>query len=213
MLRRLRRLLLHPGEAWVRLMDRFVYPALLARKRGLTLKGHVVLCGMPRVQIGDGASVVLGDNVTLNSKDRGYHLNLYAPMKLMADRPGARILVGDNTRMSGTCIHAHKSVTVGRNCLIAGNTQIFDGNAHDLAFPRVEERLQTAGDAEEIVIEDNVWIGANSIVLPGVRIGYGAVVGAGSVVTRDVPRFALAAGNPARVVQDYSALRTDASTA
>lgn len=213
MLRRLRELLLHPGGAWARLLDRFVYPALLARRRGLTLQGRVVLRGMPRVQIGDGAAIVLGDNVTLNSKDRGYHLNLYAPTKLMADRPGARILVGDNTRMSGTCIHAYRSVTVGRNCLIAGNTQIFDGSGHDLCFPHVEERLHTAGSAEEIVIEDNVWIGAHSIVLPGVRIGYGAVIGAGSVVTRDVPRFALAAGNPARVVRDFSSSRTDTSTA
>lgn len=201
-----------PAAAWVRLLDRYVYPWLVARKRGLELKGSVVLCGMPRIQIGEGASVVVGDNVTLNSMDRGYHLNLHAPMKLMADRPGARIVIGDNTRMSGTCLHAYRSITVGRNCLIAGNTQIFDGHGHDLCFPDVEHRLDTSGTAEPVVIEDNVWIGANSIVLPGVRIGFGSVVGAGSVVTKDVPRLTLAGGNPAKVLKDFSSLRPGAST-
>lgn len=209
---RLTRWLRDPAAAWVRLLDRYLYPSLVARYRGLELKGSIVLCGMPRIEIGEGATIVIGDNVTLNSLDRGYHLNLYAPMKLMADRPGARIVIGDNTRMSGTCLHAYLGITVGRNCLIAGNTQIFDGNAHTLSFPDVENRLHTTGAAEPVVIEDNVWIGANSIVLPGVRIGFGSVVGAGSVVTKDVPRFTLAAGNPARVLRDFSSLGPDAWT-
>ena len=52
-----------------------------------------------------------------------------------------------------------------------------------------------------IVIEDRVWIGINSTVLPGVRIGYGAIIGAQSVVTRDVPPMTIAAGNPARIIR------------
>ena len=52
-----------------------------------------------------------------------------------------------------------------------------------------------------IVIEDDVWIGANCVILPGVHIGYGAVVAAGSVVTRNVPSYALVAGVPAKVIK------------
>ena len=52
------------------------------------------------------------------------------------------------------------------------------------------------------VIEDNVWIGINSTILPGVRIGYGAIVGAGSVVTKDVPAMTIVAGNPARIIKE-----------
>jgi acetyltransferase-like isoleucine patch superfamily enzyme len=168
MLRRLKRLLLEPGATLAGLLDYYVYPRIVARNAGLTLRGRLFVRGMPRVRIGDGASVTIGDNVTLNSQDRGYHLNIFAPMKIMADRPGAEIVIGDNTRMTGTCIHAYLRITIGKNCLIAANTQIFDGSAHDLCFPNVEDRIHTVGGAKEIVIEDNVWIGANSIVLPGV---------------------------------------------
>ena len=52
-----------------------------------------------------------------------------------------------------------------------------------------------------IVIEDKVWIGINSTILPGVKIGYGAIVGAGSVVTKDVPAMTIVAGNPARIIK------------
>jgi galactoside O-acetyltransferase len=55
--------------------------------------------------------------------------------------------------------------------------------------------------SEPIVIEDKVWIGSNAVVLPGVRIGYGSVVGAGSVVSRDVPPMSVAVGTPCRVLR------------
>ena len=55
--------------------------------------------------------------------------------------------------------------------------------------------------SEPIVVEDRVWIGSNAVVLPGVRIGYGSVIGAGSVVTRDVPPMSVAVGSPARVIR------------
>jgi acetyltransferase-like isoleucine patch superfamily enzyme len=213
MLRRLKRLLLEPGATLAGLLDYYVYPRIVARNAGLTLRGRLFVRGMPRVRIGDGASVTIGDNVTLNSQDRGYHLNIFAPMKIMADRPGAEIVIGDNTRMTGTCIHAYLRITIGKNCLIAANTQIFDGSAHDLCFPNVEDRIHTVGGAKEIVIEDNVWIGANSIVLPGVTIGYGSVVAAGSVVTKSIPPYALAGGNPTRVIRDFSPPRVEGQPA
>jgi acetyltransferase-like isoleucine patch superfamily enzyme len=90
---------------------------------------------------------------------------------------------------------------VGRRCLIAANCQIIDGSGHDLSFENVENRINTKGSARPIIIEDDVWIGAQTIVLPGVRIGKGSVIGAGSVVTRDVPPFTVAAGNPAKVIR------------
>jgi acetyltransferase-like isoleucine patch superfamily enzyme len=65
-----------------------------------------------------------------------------------------------------------------------------------------------AGDVERLaptIIGKHAWIGCQSIILKGVRIGQGAVIGAGSVVTRDVPDFAIAAGNPARIVKQNQA--------
>ena len=65
--------------------------------------------------------------------------------------------------------------------------------------PDPENRSATYG--RPIVLEDKVWIGINSTILPGVTIGYGAIVGAQSVVTRDVPPMTIVAGNPARIIK------------
>jgi len=121
----------------------------------------------------------------------------------MADRDGAIIKIGDNTRIHGSCIHARRNIQIGKNCLIAANSQIFDCSGHDLAFDNVEERINTTGPAKEIVINDNVWIGINTIILPGITIGRGSIIAAGSVVVKDIPPMCLAGGNPARVIKRY----------
>ena len=71
------------------------------------------------------------------------------------------------------------------------------------AFNRTDIPMNQQGFAEEkpIIIEDDVWIGANSIILGGVKIGNGAIIGAGAVVTKDVPPRAIVAGNPAKLIK------------
>jgi len=177
---------------------------LLRCNRRLSFGTGLRIRGWPIIDIHLGAKVVIGANVTLNSRNRGYHTNMHSPVKLVADRVGAQIIIGDRTRIHGTCIHAYKSVTVGRNCLIAANTQIFDGSGHDLSLDDPSHRIHTVGGAAPIVIEDDVWIGANCIILPGVHIGEGSVIAAGSVVTKNIPRLVLAGGNPARVLKEGS---------
>jgi acetyltransferase-like isoleucine patch superfamily enzyme len=77
------------------------------------------------------------------------------------------------------------------------------GADHDLATVGVRMRWAPAPERPEppIVIEDDVWIGARAILLAGVRVGTGSVIGAGSVVTRDVPPYSVAAGSPCRVLR------------
>ena len=69
-----------------------------------------------------------------------------------------------------------------------------------LASGLLKDHIQASW--KDVVIEDCVWIGANSIVLPGVRIGRGSIVGAGSVVVKDIPPMVIAAGNPAKVISN-----------
>ena len=194
----------HPCLAWYEIVDDFLYPTWISRKRGLFMEGKVILRGLPIIDITQGASISIGKNVMLNSRNRGYHINLHSPVKLFADRPGAEITIGENTRIHGTCIHAHRRISIGRGCLIAANSQIFDASGHELSFPQVENRIYTTGQAKPITIEDNVWIGANCLILPGVHIGRGSVIAAGSVVVKSVPPMVIAGGNPARVVRSYS---------
>ena len=86
-------------------------------------------------------------------------------------------------------------ITVGNDVFIGPKVNLITIN-HD-----VDPDNRSATYGRPIVIEDKVWIGINSTILPGVRIGYGAIVGAGSVVTKDVPAMTIVAGNPARIIK------------
>lgn len=197
---------LHPVQAAERATRKILYPALLRTKKGLIIGSGADIKGLPHIEIHDGATIVVGCNVTLNSWNANYHVNMHSGVKLLASMSGASIEIGDDSRIHGACIHATRSVRIGKKCLIAANTQIFDANGHDSCFPAVEDRILTRDEGRPIEIEDNVWVGISSIVLPGVKIGTGSIVAAASVVTRDVPPFVIVAGNPARIVKDQREL-------
>lgn len=179
----------------------FVLRARVSRIRGVTLSDGVIIKGMPIIDTRGGGEIYIGPGATLNSLNYRYHINLHSPVKLMADRKGAQIRIGAQTRIHGSCIHAYNSVTIGEKCLIAANCHIIDCNGHDLSFDNVENRIHTTGSADPVVIEDCVWIGANAIILSGVRIGRGSIIAAGSVVGEDIPPMVVACGNPARPVK------------
>lgn len=178
----------------------------IMRMNNLSIGSGLRIIGKPIIDIRNGGSITIGDKVTLNSDNVGYHINMHSPVKLYADRPEAHIIIGNNTRIHGTCIHAYKSIKIGDNCLIAGNTQIMDGSGHSLSFSNPSDRINTHGDVKPVEIEDDVWIGANCIILPGVRIGRGSVIAAGSVVTKDIPSMVLAGGNPCVVIKSAAEL-------
>lgn len=173
------------------------------KNKNIIFKQGVEFDSFPIISIKNRSTIIVGKNVRINSNNKGYHINMHSPVKLMADRPGAIIEIGDNTRIHGTCLHAYKKISIGANCLIAANTQIFDGNGHDLSFDNVDNRINTIGDAKEVCIEDSVWIGGNCIIMPGVHIGRGSIISAGSVVVKDIPEMCIAGGNPARVIKSY----------
>lgn len=161
----------------------------------LSLRGRSI------IDIRDGAGIEIGDDVTLNSQDYGYHINIYAPIKLFANiNKNAIVKIGDRTRIHGSCVHARERIEIGNNCLIAANCQIFDCSAHHLSMDQPDQRIYTIGETEPIIIEDNVWICANSLILPGVRIGKGSIVAAGSVVTKTIPPGVIVGGNPAKII-------------
>lgn len=140
----------------------------------------------------------------INSSNHGYHINMFRPTKLLLDGESAVIEVGDNTRIHGSCLHAKSNIHVGKNCLIAANCQIMDCSGHMSNFDNPSERLNTTDIPKSVIIEDNVWIGANSFVLPGVTIKTGSIIGAGSIVTKNIPAYSLAVGNPCKVVRTYN---------
>ena len=130
-----------------------------------------------------GAHLVLGNRVRLH---RGVTVYLRAP--------GAIVRVGERTALGRrTEIHADTEVRIGSRCAVSWDVQFVDSDQHNL-------HGASAGGVP-IRVGDHVWIGQRSLILKGVRIGDGAVVAAGSVVTHDVPARALVAGSPARVIR------------
>jgi acetyltransferase-like isoleucine patch superfamily enzyme len=114
--------------------------------------------------------------------------------------------VGENSR-----IYSAKHIKIGNRVQIAHDCNIFDSNIHSLdPIERHKEYIQNTTNGlvklfsmkeQEVIIEDDAWLGCGVVVLKGVTIGRCAIVGAGSVVTKDVPDYAVAMGNPARVVR------------
>ena len=107
--------------------------------------------------------------------------------------------IGNVSGIGAYCVITNKTiignnVMMGRECIINPNNHIID----DITRPMNQQGLEKP---REVIIEDNVWIGSRAIILSGVRIGTGAVVAAGAVVTRDVPPFAIVGGVPAKIIR------------
>ena len=142
--------------------------------------------------------LVLGSSVNLSGRSCFYF------MRGMGEAP--RIVIGDRVFVGNGCtLAAAQSITVGSDCLLAAGVRIHDNDGH----PLDPERRRTgaalrADECAPVVIEDNVWIGADAVILKGVHIGRNSVIGTGAVVTSDVPRDTIAAGNPARVVRSIA---------
>lgn len=112
---------------------------------------------------------------------------------------GQNIHIGDHVYLNFLCtILDCNEVRIGHHVMIGPGVQIYTA-AHLL---QAEARIQGWEVAKPVVIEDNVWVGGGAILLPGVRIGRNAVVGAGAVVPRSVPANTVVAGNPARVIRE-----------
>lgn len=158
------------------------------RLNGLMVKArvgsgtHIQAESMPRIIALSGGEIVLADRVKFH---RDCTLHLYSPE--------ARLEIGAHTYLNERCqISVFDRVTIGAYCAIAWDVHMTDSDQHIL-----DGKPYSA----PITIGDRVWIGARSTILKGVTIGDGAVVAAGSLVTKDVPAGALVAGSPARVVR------------
>ena len=111
-------------------------------------------------------------------------------------RKGSNIIIGDNVFIGcNTEFNISERISIGDNCLIASNCKFIDHN-HGFSDLNKPIRLQSP-KISPIIIEDNVWIGTSCIILKGVTIGSGSIIGASSVVTKNVPSNEIWCGSPA----------------
>lgn len=130
------------------------------------------------------------------------NVHLYRWSTIELGEGNASLHVGANTYLQAGCTLNPfvSSIRIGRNCMIATRCT-FMPYQHGHADPNRPMREQDLTSRGDIVIEDDVWLGAQVVVMDGVTIGKGAIIGAGAVVTKDVPPNSLAVGVPARVIR------------
>ena len=130
------------------------------------------------------------------------------------DRPGAAIRIGERTFIGASTLVCAESIEIGDDVLVSWGCTFVDHNSHALSWHDRSRDVTDWFDGKKdwesversaVRIGDKAWIGFNVIVLKGVNIGEGAIVGAGSVVTRDVPPYTVVAGNPARPIRELEA--------
>ncbi|QQX88681.1 acyltransferase [Cupriavidus necator] len=175
--------------------------AVLYRALGVNVAARVIFYGRPIIERCAGSKIHLGDGVVLCSLSRYTALGVTRPVIIRTFTRRAEVRVGRNSGLSGVTVCAVGSVSIGENCLIGANVIIFDTDFHPVESLERRSKPIEAARNKPVIIENNVFIGANSIIGKGVTIGENSVVGAGSVVIASVPANCVVAGNPAKVVK------------
>ena len=170
---------------------------LEAQIKGVQFEGRVMFAGRPLVSVADQSTFVVGRDVEVASALRATVLGCFQPCVLRTLAPGARLVLGDNAGLSAAVLCAGLSIEIGGGTLIGAGAMIIDNDFH--VYSGQGWRTEMQAGARPVKVGREVFIGARAIILKGVTIGDRAVVGAGAVVTRDVPSDHVAAGNPASV--------------
>ncbi len=186
--------LLNP-ENLVTLYKNFKFRLLSNAKKGLkvTHRAQIYNHGFQKNNVSIGFHVILDSTFDIYSK--------------------GSLSIGDYTFVGRSRVYAANKVSIGSFCLISDNVCIMDSDLHPVSissrrqialawskgqFPDVYTNIPSS----PVSIGDDCWIGFGSSILKGVTIGNGAIVGAGSVVTKDVPPWTIVAGNPARIIRE-----------
>lgn len=187
--------------------------------RAIIYRSIMTIEGMAAIE--DGVRLRFADNITLGRGaylDHGAYLhacprgirigaesyvmkNAILHVYNFRDLPHAGITIGERSLIGEACIlRGQGGITIGNDVFLAPMVQMLAVNHiyHDTERPISFQGITAQG----ISVDDGAWIGGGAIILDGVRIGRNAVVGAGAVVTKDVPPYSVVVGNPARVVRD-----------
>jgi acetyltransferase-like isoleucine patch superfamily enzyme len=176
---------------------------------GIKIGQDLTMSGVMKIRKTPGSNITIGDRCRILSKfDSNLHgLNRKSMFSTLSGN--AILKIGNDCGFSGLVIACSAEVTIGNRVMIGANCTITDTDSHSLNY---KERypdyynLRNANWKEEVkslpvIIEDDVFIGMNTIVLKGATIGKGSIIGAGSVITKSIPSFVIAAGNPAVIIR------------
>jgi len=166
---------------------------------------NFIVKGFPAFFIEKNSSFSIGNNVHINNGEA------YNPIGrqnkcIFSIKKNAILIIGNNVGISSSTIVARSLISIGDNVKIGGNTVIYDTDFHSLLLNeriKINENYDLAASLP-VIINDGVFIGAHTTVLKGVEIGKNSIIGACSVVTKNIPENQIWAGNPAKFIKNLS---------
>ena len=171
-----------------------IYNRIILWHNRVVFGKEIIISGRIYCVAGKTGKIKIGNTVRINSGMRYNPIGGDCRTILFADE-GGDISIGNNVGMSNCAIISKASVSIEDGVMLGGGVKIYDSDFHWLA--PLQRKTTKGGKKKPVVIKEDAFIGAHCIILKGVTIGRGAVIGAGSVVTRDVPDYEVWAGNPA----------------
>ena len=155
--------------------------------------------GIPHVHLSGGATVIIGKDFLMGNSILTSASGVKGKCKIHVGKD-SNLYIGNNVGINLTTIECFNNIHIGNGVRIGFGTHIMDTDFHSLD-PKVRLGLDNQVHTAPIIISDKVFIGAHCFVMKGVTIGEGAIIGACSVVTKDIPPYSIAVGNPAKVVK------------
>lgn len=159
--------------------------------KNLRVIGKVNITGLGKIAIGKNFVMTSGE--AINPISSNLRTAIFT-------EKNAEISIGNNVGMSSPRMWIKESLTIGDNVKVGAGVLLIDTDCHPTDY-LVRRNTNEGTKSAPIVIEDDVWIGAQSIILKGVTIGARSIIGAGSIVTKSIPADCIAAGNPCKVIR------------
>jgi acetyltransferase-like isoleucine patch superfamily enzyme len=167
---------------------------------GVSWSSPPTLCGRPFLSRFEGSTIIFGRAVHLDSSRRNNPLGGEKPCVLRTMTPTARLRLGDRVGLSSCTIVAGNSIEIGEDTILGAGSMILDNDFH-IPGHGFSWLTEYSKNSKPVKIGRGCFIGSRSLILKGVTLGDRVIIGAGAVVTKDVPAYSIAAGNPARIVR------------
>lgn len=160
---------------------------------------NVTIYGKMHITLMENSRLIIGNNVIFRNKTIYNFVGISKESSIYVNS-NAKLEIGENSGFSGVSIYCVNGIKIGKHCNIGGNVSIWDTDFHPLNW---ELRRRTTDETKTapIMIGDDVFIGAHCLILKGVSIGDRSILGAGSVLTKNIEPDSIYAGNPAKFIR------------
>lgn len=175
--------------------------SIIMKLNGVVIDTGFKSRGIPCVDISLGGSFFIGKNFRMNNGKKYNKIGRQQQCFFIVGKKG-KLNIGNNVGISQTALICEKSISIGDDVMIGGNVVIYDTDFHPLdPILRKEQTNKLHTICKDVVIENNVFIGAHSTILKGVRVGENSIIGAGSLVSKSIPDNEIWGGNPAKFIR------------